>query len=343
MREIVNLLRPFRDAILQGQGGSSRSLAQALFNMSELLVFLSKQEFNIRVLDKLAPRPAEDEDSESEGESEMVDIRLRTQLHSMCKTMLNVLEEQIKQRKLATASSELEMLAVVFDPRLKNLTPSLFEGGEAGAVTAVELLKARYNAFKRNSSAAASATAAAGAAAAAGAPAPDAGGSAEPAACATGKRKRLTMTFQEERAAQRRALAAEQARAKAAAAVNAAIADEVREYLRKGLEEWEEEFDVGAFWKRMEESGEFKILPRIACQVFSVDSTSCQAERNFSTLKHLLSHLRASMRPSKVDKIMFLRCNRHLIREVATLAEATMEHVHEQEQAAQQIAQQAES
>jgi hypothetical protein len=43
------------------------------------------------------------------------------------------------------------------------------------------------------------------------------------------------------------------------------------------------------------------------------DCHSCQVDRNFSTLAHMLSHLRSKLAPGKVEVLMFLRCNRHLI------------------------------
>ena len=44
-----------------------------------------------------------------------------------------------------------------------------------------------------------------------------------------------------------------------------------------------------------------------------IDTTSCQAERNFSALKLAVSDLRASMPPTRVEQTLFLRLNRHLI------------------------------
>ena len=44
-----------------------------------------------------------------------------------------------------------------------------------------------------------------------------------------------------------------------------------------------------------------------------VDTTSCQAERNFSALKHVVSDMRAGTLPHKVEKMLLLRLNRHLI------------------------------
>ena len=39
---------------------------------------------------------------------------------------------------------------------------------------------------------------------------------------------------------------------------------------------------------------------------------SCQAERIFSTLAHLIGDLRSNMLPSKAERMMFIQLNRHL-------------------------------
>ena len=46
---------------------------------------------------------------------------------------------------------------------------------------------------------------------------------------------------------------------------------------------------------------------------------SCQAERNFSALIHLISDLRSNMLASKVERMMFIRLNRQLVDEVHEL------------------------
>ena len=40
---------------------------------------------------------------------------------------------------------------------------------------------------------------------------------------------------------------------------------------------------------------------------------NCQAERNFSALAHLIGNLRSNMIASKVERMMFIRLNRHLV------------------------------
>ena len=40
---------------------------------------------------------------------------------------------------------------------------------------------------------------------------------------------------------------------------------------------------------------------------------SCQAERKFSAFAHLRGDLRSNMLASKVERVMFIRLNRHLV------------------------------
>ena len=54
-------------------------------------------------------------------------------------------------------------------------------------------------------------------------------------------------------------------------------------------------------------------LALIARLYNGIESTSCQAERNFSALAFLIGHLRSTTAPGKVERLMFLRLNRLFI------------------------------
>ena len=60
-------------------------------------------------------------------------------------------------------------------------------------------------------------------------------------------------------------------------------------------------------------------LAFIAQLYHEIEATSYQAERNFSALVHLIGDLRSRMLASKVERMMFIRLNRHLIDEVRGL------------------------
>jgi hypothetical protein len=92
-------------------------------------------------------------------------------------------------------------------------------------------------------------------------------------------------------------------------------------------------FDVLKYWQSKSQpvldadnnvvsAAEFPTLSLLARQFLAVDATSCQPERNFSTLGHVVSDLRSSTASWKVDMLLFLRMNRHMIPEVAALQQA---------------------
>ncbi|CAN0396167.1 unnamed protein product, partial [Hapterophycus canaliculatus] len=54
-------------------------------------------------------------------------------------------------------------------------------------------------------------------------------------------------------------------------------------------------------------------LALLARLYHGVEATSCQAERNFSALAHLIGQLRTNMLASKVERMLFVRLNRHVI------------------------------
>ena len=60
-------------------------------------------------------------------------------------------------------------------------------------------------------------------------------------------------------------------------------------------------------------------LAFIARLYLGIEATSCQAKRNFSALGHLIGHLRCNMLARKVDRMMLIQLNRHLVDEVREL------------------------
>ena len=64
---------------------------------------------------------------------------------------------------------------------------------------------------------------------------------------------------------------------------------------------------------------EMPYLALFARLYHGIEATSCQAERIFSALAHLIGDLHSRMLASKVERMMFIRLNRHLIDEVREL------------------------
>ena len=63
-------------------------------------------------------------------------------------------------------------------------------------------------------------------------------------------------------------------------------------------------------------------LALIARLYHAIDSTSCQAKRNFSALALLIGTMHSSMLPDKVERTMFLGVNRLVTPEVKALHSA---------------------
>lgn len=133
---------------------------------------------------------------------------------------------------------------------------------------------------------------------------------------------------------QREAAAAHVASQLAKATPAAVIQCEVNAYLAQPLiVDFENKFDLLAYWKdkavdkfdntttppTLLVKAEFPLLARLARKYLCVDATSCEAERVFSCLALTLDHLRCSLHPAKVEKMMFLRLNNRLIPEFASL------------------------
>ena len=64
---------------------------------------------------------------------------------------------------------------------------------------------------------------------------------------------------------------------------------------------------------------EMPYLASIARLYHGIEATSCQAERIFSALAHIIRDLRSRMLARTVERMMFIRLNRHLIDEVREL------------------------
>ena len=90
-------------------------------------------------------------------------------------------------------------------------------------------------------------------------------------------------------------------------------------------------FNLLGFWNRrgtdslcpttgkVTSPAEMPFLARIARLYLGIETTSCQSERNFSALAHLIGDLRRNMLAYKVERMMFIRLNRHLVDEVRAL------------------------
>ena len=165
----------------------------------------------------------------------------------------------------------------------------------------------------------------------------DGGGSSQPA---PPKKQKIASDLEErrfERLAKRKATSA----AGSAASQGPPLAKryvlierELRMYVAEDTQPGEDDFSLLELWARRSRAstcaatGEVEpglpYLALIARLYHGIESTSCQAERNFSTLSNLIGSLRSSMLPSKVERMMYLRLNRLFIPEVKALNDAVV-------------------
>ena len=90
-------------------------------------------------------------------------------------------------------------------------------------------------------------------------------------------------------------------------------------------------FNLLGFWNRrgtdsvyptastVTSPAEMLYLAFIARLYHDIEATSCQTERIFSALAHLIGDLRNRMLATKVERMMFIRLRRHLIDEAREL------------------------
>ncbi|GMF44962.1 unnamed protein product [Phytophthora fragariaefolia] len=63
------------------------------------------------------------------------------------------------------------------------------------------------------------------------------------------------------------------------------------------------------FWKRREESGEYRLIPKAIRVLFAIPSSSCQLERDFSVSGEMVSGQRTSLDGDIIDMCIFLNRN----------------------------------
>lgn len=321
VREACGILDSVAEVMRRIQGSDGKHLSTAHHLMLELRDIVQDQEHEIRP-------PAYGDDPV---------ICPREDLTKCVRTLVKVLADEMSSRDLGVPANVTEQLAIVLDPRFKCRDSRFFPSAAKRARVEREL-RAVYHRM-RLASVGATGDLGGGDAevdsddetpAAAAAPADEAG---EPA----NKKPRLSLV-------QRRAAAALEQQLAEVAAANAAAAaapppqrSEVDMYLEQAAELKSDGFDVLAYWRKkgqpvivegvMVAPAEFPLLARVACQYLGIDATSCQPERNFSALSLTLERLRTMLASWKIEMMMFLRLNRHIIPEYAKVLEVEQQRL----------------
>lgn len=71
--------------------------------------------------------------------------------------------------------------------------------------------------------------------------------------------------------------------------------------------------NVLAFWKRMEATGEYRILPKVVRVLFAVPASSAQIERDFSVSGAMVTSQRTSLSRQMIDMCSFVSRNREFV------------------------------
>lgn len=306
-KELCCVLEPLKIVVTKIQGGPEGLLSRAIYLCHDVGAMLGENEIETidwasrRCLgDKAAPGP-------------MVDT---LNLSDVAQTVIKETASEFKERNIGIPNSDVEFLALFFDPRSKGFGSDICGGSGCTAKARAALDKVKDRLVET---------------------ATGVGPSAPPSASTDPpppKRSRVA-TNAYERRQQRREEAA------AAASVQETTATDqpsIQDRLDKEVEEYEQlppvvpskDFDVLGYWHdagspRKDPHGnviaaaQFPILATVARVYLWVDSTSCQSEREFSGLGFVHSNLRRSTTPDRVEKLMFLRTNPSLIPEIKQL------------------------
>ena len=125
------------------------------------------------------------------------------------------------------------------------------------------------------------------------------------------------------------------------------IGREMLVYLAEKVQLNVDAFNLLGFWNRrgtdsvcpttstVTSPAEMPYLAFIAGLYHGIEATSCQAKRIFSALAHLIGDLRSRILASKVERMMLIRLNRHLIDEVRELDAAVAQALAREAKSAQ--------
>ena len=318
--EVCSLLDEVSEATMRMQGTKDTHLSQAMFIMREVIDMLSEEVQPIRVPNATAlPTPEEGTPTEK---TDVSDLTLEAQ------EVRNVLLEMMEEKGAGKASLKVERVCALLDPRRKSLDEDQFVNGSAALRTRAEAdLNAVIAEFAEEPTRSS-------------APVPATVVNVELAEPAPKRHKHSR--FEERRAARVAAAVASSCSGgvEPQASVTARrvlIGRELLAYLAEAVQIDVANFSLLGFWSRrgsdsvcpttgkVTSPAEMPYLAFLARLYHGIEGTSCEAERNFSALAHLIGDLRSNMLASKVERMMFIRLNRHMVSEVRELDAAKMQ------------------
>ena len=294
-------------------------ISQATFLMKELMEVVTSECLQIRVPDKPGMDPVQ---YEQFNESE---------LFPEVEAAVEVYREVMEEKDLGRALNPTERISVFLDPRRKMMSEDdCIGGGNALQTMAISDIKELGHHFVGNVAQTSRRTPApAPAPPPARAPAPAQAPSRAPApAPAPGLATPAVILPRVSSIMEQRRLARLAAAGHGGSSHGAQGGQELTNYRGQNVEADVWGFSLPGFWLRKSEptlgqgTGELVAPPDlphlslVARLYHGVEATSCQAERNFSSLSFLIGSLRASMSPFKVEQMMFLKLNQGCLPEV---------------------------
>ena len=340
----VSVLDEAAQLTAQVQGGHHAFVGKAINDFAVLTELLNEDTQEIRSMDPYdGPR---------------VDVLVHDLLPEV-QTLLEVLVEDMNTRGLGRATSKVEKICLVLDPRYKSCCEAVcLNGGQQLLESVTALVEGKLSSFTGSvaswGSAGADASSSGGpGASASGSGGPDASasgsggsgsganssgrdnGAGSPEAAGTGAASRAggagspaptaPISRMDRRKAQRDKKVARPPGDVDAPESRADVAErEFNAYMKEAAPSNSSDFDLLQYWATrsvdgIDPSGKVVVPARwphiglLAKLYAGVDTTSCQAERNFSALKRVVSDMQAGTLPHKVEKMLLLRLNRHLI------------------------------
>ena len=320
--QVCSILYPIAEVNIKIQGAEDTYISQATFLMKELMEIMTSECLQIRVPGMDPVKYKQVNKSELFPEVEMA---------------VEAYREVMEEKDLGRALNPTERISVFLDPRRKTMSEDDCIGGgnalQTMAISDIEELGHHFvgNAAQTSRRAPASAPAPAPALA----PSPPSAPAPAPGLATPAVTLPRVSSVMEQRRLTRLAAAGYGGSSHGAhggevqlVTHHVAFRQELNNYRGQNVEADVYGFSLPGFWLRKSEptlakgTGELVAppdLPHLALVArlyHGVEATSCQAERNFSSLSFLIGTLRASTSLFKVEQMMFLKLNQGCLPEV---------------------------
>lgn len=298
LRQAVSVLDPATEVMSRLQEGPGVFLGEAINLCSNLHACFAHEEQEIQAVE-CSGLPAA--------------TMPREELRQCVQEQLKILQEEVETKSLGHAREDVEILAMVFDPRFKTPCQSVcLNGGPALEIKTRAAVEMASLHFTGNVSATSATKETAGQ---------------SPREGTQDNSKRPLSRLERMR---RSTLASRESVSKGVASPPGMVArsrEVLREFGEYMLEPVSDSRGLLSYWKAkaapvLDSATGGIVVPAkwphvslLARLCAGVDNTSCQAERNFLNLALTVSTLRHSHSEELIEKMMYLRLNKHLIPE----------------------------